>query len=164
MRCCFTVSLIVVTTYIFLTLAGCKGDIEGPAPPGPAWVTFSASSTPLPDNVINEIYVDRELRVWFATNNGAAYFKDKSWGVIRDSLKYIIYDHSTPIPVYSVTAITQGKDRSIWFGLRGGGVVRYNQYSQNGNIWTRYKSPTLISDYIASIAPDISEATVDGEM
>ena len=161
MKFFLSVSLFLAITYTLFTLPGCNGEIEGPPPPGPAWVTFTASSSPLPSNTVNQVYVDRELRVWFATNEGAAYFKDNSWGIIRDSLKYFIYDNGgTQIPAYNVTSITQGKDRSIWFGLRGGGVVRYNQYSQNGNTWNRY----LNSEFISSLSADISDATANGEM
>jgi len=160
MKLLVSISLFLVITYTLATLPGCKGEIDGPAPPGPVWVAFTASSSPLPSDVINQVYVDRELRVWFATNNGAAYFKDNSWGVLRDSLKYFIYSGGTPIPAYNVTSITESKDRSIWFGLRGGGVSRYNQYTQNGNIWNRY----LNSEFIASLAADISDASANGEM
>ncbi len=157
-------SFILLACYLLLSSIGCKGEIAGTPEPGPAWVTFTASTSPLPDNIVNQVYADRSNRIWFATNRGAAYYKDKSWGIFRDSLKFIIYNNSTPIAAYIVNSITQGKDRSMWFGLNGGGVERFNEFSQNGNIWTRYKSPTLISDYVASLAPDISNATLNGEM
>jgi ligand-binding sensor domain-containing protein len=145
-----------------LILSSCKGDLGEPNPPGPPWIIYTEANSPLAGNTINAIMVDRGGRVWFATDSGASYFspRTKSWGLVRDSIGFTIFNGSK---IYSVTSIAEGKDRSIWFGMRGGGVVRYNEHSENGKIWSRYRSE-IASDYVASVASDVTEVNPYGEV
>jgi len=144
-----------------LILTSCKGDIGEPAPPGPPWIIFTEANSPLVGNRINAIMADRSGRVWFATDSGASSFtpRTKSWGLIRDSIGFDVMGRK----IYSVTSIAEAKDRSIWFGLRGGGVVRYNEHSEIGRTWSRYRSE-IASDYVASIAADVTEVNPYGEV
>jgi len=71
-------------------LAGCKktSDLVIP-PPGPAWITFTETTTPqLLDDKINSLNADQSGRVWIGTDSGANYFQRGTWGRIRDSLRY----------------------------------------------------------------------------
>ncbi len=140
-------------------LSGCKNDIGGPNPPGPTWVTFT--SPRLPDNRVNSLFIDRQQRVWVATNKGAAAFKNNSWSIFKDSLKYTGGGQQIS---YSVNCITESRDRSIWFGLRGGGIARYDEFSQNGNIWVRYHEPTILYDSPSSMTAELSNASQFGEV
>lgn len=143
--------------------AGCKNDIPGPTPPGPPWVTFTTPR--LPDNTVNSLFVDAEHRVWIATKQGAAYFRDNGWSIVnKEFLKYTTYDNQGPHDTYTVNCITEGKDRSIWFALRGGGVARFNEFSQNGNTWVRYNQPTILFDAVSSITAEQSNASTFGEI
>ena len=63
-----------------------------------------------------------------------------------------------------MTSIALSKDQSVWFGMKGGGIVRYDQNSQNGHTWTRYKQPTIQSNIVNAIACDLSESSTYGEV
>ena len=133
---------------------GCKEqDILPPPPPGPAWRVFHKSDTTLLDNKINAITVALDGRVWISTDLGASYFQRGSWGWVRDSL----YG-------YRVNSIVEAKDRSIWFCLSGGGVMRYRPFALSGAIWQRFTEPDLIYDVVNSSAADRSARTQYGEL
>ena len=157
-------TVILLTAGIFF---GCKADVVEPPPVvvGPPWIVFTTSNSPLPNSVINAIHVDIHNKVWIATGNGAASYSSRSWAIFRDSLKYLVYDsYNNSYVVCNVNSIALSKDQSVWFGLRGGGLVRYDKNSQTGHIWTRYKIPTIQTNLVNSIACDLSEATTYGEV
>jgi ligand-binding sensor domain-containing protein len=135
-----------------------------PAPPKAKWQVFKASPGTLVDNHINSIYLDNSRRIWFATNNGASYFTAGVWATIRDSLTS---PSASGPPGHRVSCIVQAKDRSIWFGLTGGGIQRYNPVSSIA-VWTRYTSQStfggLLSDLVLSGTADVSNQSVYGEM
>jgi ligand-binding sensor domain-containing protein len=47
--------------------------------------------------------------------------------------------------------------------LRGGGVVRYNEHSETGKTWSHYRYE-ITSDYVASVAADVTEENPFGEV
>ena len=55
-----------------------------------------------------------------------------------------------------VTCITQSADGCVWFGLKGGGIARYDQYGQAA-VWKRYTTTDGIPyDIVLSVASDYS--------
>jgi len=133
-------------------LAGCKktSDLVIP-PPGPAWITFTETTTPqLLDDKINSLNADQSGRVWIGTDSGANYFQRGTWGRIRDSLRY------SPDGVqsrYKVNYIETGKGATIWFGLDGGGVKRFREGATRA-VWTTYNVPTITYYNVQSISAD----------
>jgi ligand-binding sensor domain-containing protein len=153
-----------------VSLLGVFGGCTSPSDPPPVlpkakWQVFKASASLLADNHVNAIFMDNARRVWFATNNGASYFDNGAWATIRDSLTSPD-GHGGP-PNHRVTCIVQAKDRSMWFGLTGGGVQRYNPISTIA-VWTRYTVQStfggLVSDLVLSGTADISNQSAYGEV
>ncbi|HZY10542.1 MAG TPA: two-component regulator propeller domain-containing protein [Bacteroidota bacterium] len=121
---------------------------------GPPWVVYNKSNSPLVDNKINAITIDSEGKVWFATNDGASHIRKQSWGSIKDSLNYFTYDAGGNVYITrTVTSIAQGKDGSLWFGLLGGGVRRFNKFSQT-KVWQSYAEPSIASSFVQGVAAE----------
>ncbi|HZY10543.1 MAG TPA: two-component regulator propeller domain-containing protein [Bacteroidota bacterium] len=145
---------LIVILFLIAIIGGCKESIPGADEPGPPWVIFNNENSPLKDDKINSITIDGAQRVWFATNNGAYSFRSNSWGVIKDSIAFPIYSQQGIVYSSRVSSITQGMDGSLWYGLYGGGAVRYNQFSQT-RVWQRYtQSSGLIYEYVLGVASE----------
>lgn len=145
----------MMITYLVATVIGCKNDIPEPPPKGPDWIVYTHENTPaLPINKINALTVDGGGRVWFGTDSGAVSVLRNSWGAIKDSLTYLEYSSGAQFRRKIVNTLAEGKDGSLWFGLNGGGVRRYNRNSSFA-VWQRYSSSdfpqTITYDYITSI-------------
>ena len=145
---------------------GCSSPTAStPPPPTEKWQVFRQVPGGLINNHINSIYFDNSRRIWIATNDGVSYFSGGAWASLRDSLTSND-GHGGP-PSHRVSSIVQGKDRSMWFGLTGGGVQRYNPLSSIA-VWTRYTGEStlhgLISDLILSMTADVSNQSAYGEV
>lgn len=147
------VRIVVFALSVTLLLMGCKDDIPTPPEPGPAWLTFTRESTlGLIHNRINAIALDGDGRIWFGTDSGASYFNRGRWASVYDSLTYRVYGSGGTSRLRAVvTAITEGRDGSIWFGTSGGGVRRYNRFATR-KTWQRYDYPDIPSYFVSSIA------------
>lgn len=132
---------------IALLLGGCKGTPSDSWKQGPAWQVFTTQNSPLISNTINCILIDGENRVWIGTDQGVSTFLSSSWGEIRDQLTYPLGSGYVSV----VTAISEGVNNSIWFGLYGGGVRRYSRFSSR-QVWQEYRHPDIPSDVILSLA------------
>lgn len=146
---------------LLVSLPSCKNETSGPSSPNEPWRNFTKANSPLPSNVINGLTLETGGTVWFATNEGAASYNQGYWGTIKDSLTW--YDGRTNEPARIVTAICQGQDRSLWFGLRGGGLVRYSPFS-DVQVWWRYNFPTIADDAILSATADLSQPAKYGDV
>lgn len=88
--------------------------------------------------------------MWIATDSGVCSFIRGSWNSIVDQLTFQTYAG----PKSTVTSIALGSDQSLWFGLAGGGVSRYNRNAVT-TVWKRFTSADGIpSDYVLSITAD----------
>jgi ligand-binding sensor domain-containing protein len=141
--------------------AGCADPLD-PPPPRPVWAAFKGPDKPLRSNHVNAILTNRAGQTWIATDSGVTFYERGSWGAIVDSFTYLHYEPGTPVVEARVTAITQGKDGSLWFGTGGGGIRRFFQTSATGGIrWIRYQEPEISSNVISGLA---CEATVNGDV
>ena len=119
-------------------------------PRGPKWVIYTRSNSPLVSDTINAIFVDFENTKWIATSSGANSYNAGRWQKFTDSLRY-----TTPFGrSWEVNAITVGADKSVWFGLAGGGIVKLNLFSSAGTRWKRYRAPVINSDFVYSLTTD----------
>jgi ligand-binding sensor domain-containing protein len=139
---------LLVAGITLLLMMGCNKDEGTGAKIGPVWVTYTTSNSPIFSDNIKTIFVDGENYVWFGTDKGAPYFTKGNWGGIKDSLRYAQAGGGYG---YTVNAIAQSKDGSIWFGTQGGGAVRY---IKNGTrfVFKRYLQPDVPYATIAGVS------------
>src|SRR5437016_13038823 len=136
----------MIWSFIFFSLiflvgfsSGCSSATGPPPPVSPdKWLVYRQTPGKLVNNYVNAFLLDNWLKIWMATNDGVSAFNSGTWASIRDSL----WSPSPSGQSHRVSCIVQGKDGSMWFGLTGGGVVRYNPFSTI-QIWRRYGSPDL---------------------
>lgn len=141
----------VFACILIALLAGCNKNTGQPPTPGPPWLTFNKASNQLVDDHVNALYTDADGIVWVATDSGASYFNHGTWSSFVDQLSYPIFYNGGSTTASSVTSITQGFDRSVWFGLKGGGIARYNQFGQTF-VWKRYTTSDGIPyNYVLSV-------------
>lgn len=144
------VFLILIGFYL-LMVTGCDTIEPGPIQRGPAWIVYTQENSPLIYNDINAITIDGEGNKWFATDSGVSKLSRGSWERIDEMLEFeTVFGVSR-----KVNAIAVAPDRSVWFGLGGGGVRRFNRYNP-GLTWTSFTTPALLSNLIYSIAADVS--------
>jgi len=95
----------------------------------------------LPQNSVQAIQQTRDGYLWFATQEGLARF---------DGTQFAIFNKSTT-PAFkgsNVTSLLAAGDGSLWIGVRGGGVIHY----QNGIFRPYTVAEGLSSDIVSSIA------------
>ena len=84
--------------------------------------SFNTSNSPLPDNRINDIFIDHLNRLWIATNNGFAKYDHETWEV------YTI--ENTPLAIPRISQISVNKQEEILLGngdVLNGGLSFRNQ-------------------------------------
>ena len=137
---------------------GCDKVPSSSFPREAKWVVYQASSTGIANNVGNCVFTDGQGNVWIGTDSGASFFSKNVWSNLYDSLTYINYIKIPPYSVVgsAVASITGGKDGSLWFGLVGGGVERFNK-SNPGQAWIRYGDPDLPSNIVFGLAAEQQE-------
>ena len=90
---------------------------------------FNVANSPLPDNHINDLFIDHLDRLWIATNNGFAMYNEGNWEVYTSS--------NAPFAVKHVSEIAVNKKKEILVGhgdvIDGGLLFR----TENGN-WKSY--------------------------
>jgi len=152
--------------YLMLFITSCKDQSGGPVN-NTYWTRFTKSSVPkLLDDNIHSIYISLKGEVWFGTDSGAcSYRKGGSWSILpADSFNYYLY-HPTRI-AREVKAITESNNGgSIWFGLNGGGLVRWilsTSQNSSGKASIRYLQDKFITGIAALTNGDVYTSTTDG--
>ncbi|HUL44306.1 MAG TPA: two-component regulator propeller domain-containing protein [Bacteroidota bacterium] len=139
--------LVLILSVPLLIIEGCgQNPAIPPVKAGPKWVLYNIDNSPLPDNNVNTIVIDHQ-NVWIGSDGGASNFNHGSWHNFEDELKF----NSPEGPVSIVRAITIGKDGSIWFGLFGGGLIRFDPTGKTAT-WINYIPPKIPSYFIYSLA------------
>ena len=146
--------VLAVFGIIFLFPFGCKKDDVNKPKTGPEWVVFNRSNSPIYSNNVLTVFSGNENTIWFGTDSGASSFHAGFWGGIRESLSYTL-SHGVG---RQVNAITQSKDGSLWFGLQGGGIVRYTK-GGSSQAYTHFSLATdlIPSDFVAGLAGELTQ-------
>ncbi len=111
------------------------GKLDG-RPPGPGWEHVTSRNSPLPDDDVRAVLVDRRGRTWFGTHRGVAVREGEEW---KDGVSWGVCSPTTPpaaaaspdgapasgLPHRLVVAIHEAADGTIWFGTYGGGVASF---------------------------------------
>lgn len=122
--------------FVLVVLACACSGVEAQTPPKmvftdpmeaaiPAFRTFSDADG-LPQNSIQSMALDRQGRLWAATQDGAAYFNGRSWTVV---------DMPRQVSSNFVRAMIVSADDSLWFGTYGGGVCHYDPVAPTQRRW-----------------------------
>src|SRR4028119_1951521 len=81
------------------------------------WAVYTTANSPLPDNQIQAIALQKSGVKWVGTKNGLARFDGHAW--------YIYSTANSGLPSPNITAIVAGKTNDIWIGTDKE-LVRYN--------------------------------------
>jgi ligand-binding sensor domain-containing protein len=141
-----------------LELQGCKGN--PPLGPStlllPKWVVFKTSNSGLVNNHVNAVLSDFEGGIWVGTDGGVSTYSGGSWNSFVDEFFFMTDKGVRSI----ITSMTEDPNRNLWFGLAGGGVVRYNEHDTT-DVWWRYTiDDGLPYNYILSITADLQHSEI----
>jgi hypothetical protein len=153
----------ILTLFAFIAsilffLPGCKTQVPSAPQRGGKWVIYTSADHPaLKSNVVHCVMADRGDRIWFGTDSGATSVKGDSWSFIKDTLGYYIYSSGGGrVRAFTVNAMAEGLDASIWFGTDGGGLHRFSPNAVS-RTWSEYHASdfprTIPFDNITQIAP-----------
>ncbi len=113
---------------------------------------------------ILSIYSDENQGIWIGTDGGGISFFDEK----TTNLK-VLLDADLPegIPIEQITAITTGRDSTVWYGTSGSGFVKYQPYTKKAKAFSLKNSnndpdfPDKIRALMTDKSGDIWIATED---
>ncbi|MGA2624555.1 MAG: two-component regulator propeller domain-containing protein [Bacteroidota bacterium] len=145
--------LLIAALAVLSGIIGCAGETTAPKPEprGPVWVVFNTQNSGIASDSINCIMQDVNGSMWFGTDNGASNLLEGSWSNYQKQLEFVT-QHGGIGRV--VNALAVGKDGSVWFGLNGGGIRRFNRFGATGAQWLMYTMPSLASNFVLGEAED----------
>lgn len=139
------VALSILLFSVALVFVSCKsGPVQSEEKRGPPWVVFTRENGALISDAVSSLEVDYDGGVWVATDGGASNFTHGRWSNLGLELEYPVASGASR----KVAAMAIGIDRSLWFGLVGGGVRRWNRYGTSGEPWTTFGTPLLTSSIV----------------
>jgi ligand-binding sensor domain-containing protein len=145
---CYVFAVILAVT-VFI---GCHNNPITAPPPGKDWVIFNPSNSPMKTKNINCVFISNEEDTWLGTDSGAYKFSKGSWSSYRDSLGYQVFENGVgTVTVAVVKSIGEGKDGSMWFGMNGGGLVRYDPFSSVG-VYQKYSASDVGDELINGVS------------
>lgn len=135
---CTALACIAIGSLTSPFFSGCnRNSVDSGQKRGPSWVIFNKAGKQLINNNVNALYEDRDGVIWIGTDSGAASFNHGYWNSVVSELSWTSSTTGGTTTLSSVLCITQGQDGSIWFGLGGGGIERYDQFG-SAFTWKRY--------------------------
>ncbi len=88
------------------------------------WQVFNTSNSPIPDNHICDVKVDKEEAVWVATwAGGLAKFHELRWTIYNPS--------NSEIPSSSINQIALEKGKKVWVATNRGGIASFDGITWN---------------------------------
>jgi ligand-binding sensor domain-containing protein len=148
-----TICWLLLTILSIIWLAGCKEGISTSSNSKPTWLTFTkANTTSILNDNINTIFIAGKGEVWFGSDSSTFSFYKGTWSFLPpDSFSY-----GTTKKYREVFAITGGYDGSLWFGLNGGGIRRFNGNNPYKR-WQQYSEPEIPGMFIKGLAASKGE-------
>ncbi|MBS7564551.1 hypothetical protein KHS38_09050 [Mucilaginibacter sp. Bleaf8] len=119
-----------------ISVAGCKKDkisivdppVKVPTPDTSTeagfWTIYNPSNSPLPNEQVNAIAIDKQDTKWIGTANGLAQLKGNKWTLFTPT--------NSSLPSADIRALAVANDGSVWIGTDKG-VAHYN-----GTDWRIY--------------------------
>lgn len=108
-----------------------------------AWINYTFTNSPLPENSVRCIEIDAQNRKWIGTDYGLAVFDDVSWTVY--------FTTNSGLPDNAIRAITFDNSGNTWIGTLSGGLTKFD-----GANWTTYNTSnsSLPADYVKALEID----------
>lgn len=146
-----------ITSYLICFLCvfyliSCEDPVKStPTPRDEPWKIFTKENSPMESDVINSITIGGLGEKWISTDAGAYKLTGNNWEKYKSQIEFATaYGTSS-----KVNCIGLGKDRTVWFGLAGGGIKRMMR-GYSGTPWQTYVEPALTSDMVYSLTVDIN--------
>ena len=104
------------------------------------FTVYNSGNSPLPDNNVQSIAVDRFGKKWIGTDIGLAVFNDTNWTIYNTG--------NSGLPNDGVRSIAFDKNDVAWIGTYFGGLAKFN-----GTTWTVYNMSNsgLPNDFVKAI-------------
>ena len=83
----------------------------------PAWSVFTKMNSPLPNDQVQAIAIDKKDVKWIGTADGLATLAGNSWNIYNTV--------NSPLPSNFITALAVGKESDVWIGTDKG-LINYN--------------------------------------
>ncbi len=102
---------------------------------------FNKRNTKLPSNSINDIFVDRDNRIWVATDNGVCVKYAHKWKVVKKKVKAnAIKSIDNRIWVSGIRQLWEIKDDRVMKTIQTDTLIQTKnisdfEFDKNGNIW-----------------------------
>ena len=97
------------------------------------WTNYHMGNTTLPDNNLNDMDIDRDGRVWFASGNGIAWYNGQDIPTMTR-----INTQNSGLPNDFIRFIAARDTSDFWAGSEG--TYRAILYHYSGRTWTTYDS------------------------
>jgi ligand-binding sensor domain-containing protein len=128
------------------------------------WQTLTTSNSPLPDNKVHTLLVDRAGKVWLGTEGGIAVLQETAPGQFQ--WQQFTAGGARGLPDPWVQALLEAPDGRIWAGTHHGLAVYdparpelgWTAYHANplrrwvGYLWPRYWQANILSDDVTALA------------
>ena len=114
---------------IAFSLSGCRkenaANVPAPDTSTPQWTSYTMQNSPLPDNQVNTLAVDKNDIKWIGTAHGLARLEKGTWTIYNEQ--------NSPLPSSYIQAIALGDDGTVWIGTNKG-LAKFDQASWT--VWT----------------------------
>ncbi|MFO7631009.1 MAG: two-component regulator propeller domain-containing protein [Caldilinea sp.] len=152
---CRTAWLLALLAAILLSPRGVSAQASGDAPPfaPPSPLRFEHLSLEdgLSQNSALAMVQDSQGYLWFGTQDGLNRYDGYSFTVFKNDP-----DDANSLSLNSILALYEDDDGTLWIGTWGGGLNRFDPYS---NVWTRYRRndaepSSICGDVVTSLLED----------
>ncbi len=109
----------------------------------PSWEVYNEGNSPLPNNTIRCLEVDKNNELWIGTDHGLAHLNNGVWQVFNTANSNIGDDY--------IRALAVDSSNAIWIGTTLNGLVKYDGNSfQSFNV----SNSAIPDNYIKTISID----------
>ncbi|MDD5582601.1 MAG: two-component regulator propeller domain-containing protein [Candidatus Marinimicrobia bacterium] len=90
------------------------------------WDHYNSSNSPLPNSVIETLYIDSQNRLWAGTQEGIAIYDKGEWQIFNNE--------NSGLPGNLINCIKSDVHNTVWIGTSGSGLASFDEIT-----WDVYK-------------------------